>query len=87
MGQVRGLFQFEMGQTSGNGNGIYINGVWFLKNHVWKIKLEELHFLSISNLVFTTCVDWKNQVRIRQKIKFIQLDFSNSIFKKSSADQ
>ena len=32
---------------------------WFLKNRVWKIKSDELDFLSISNLSFTACVACK----------------------------
>ena len=64
---------------------------WFLKNRVWKIKLDKLEFLSISNLISTVwVVVWvasKIQVQNRQKIKFIQLDFSNLNFQKSSADQ
>ena len=39
---------------------------WFLKNRVWnlfsKIKLVEVDFLFISNLIFTACVACKNQV-------------------------
>jgi hypothetical protein len=58
-----------------------------LKNQVRKIKLDELDFLSTSNLNFAGYTGSKNQVQTRQKIKFIQLDFSNSIFQKSSADQ
>ena len=46
-----------------------------LKNQVWKIKLYELDFLSILNLIFTACVACKNQVRNRQKIKFILMIF------------
>ena len=44
-------------------------------------------FLSISNLIFTACVACKIQVQNRQKIKFVQLDFLNLIFQKSSSDQ
>ena len=36
---------------------------WFLKNQLGKIKLDKLDFLSISNLIFTACVDCKNQFR------------------------
>ena len=54
---------------------------WFLKNRVWKIKLDELDFLSISNLTFTACVACKIRVQNRQKIKFIQLDFLTWFFK------
>ena len=58
-----------------------------LKNRVWKIKLDEIDFWSIPNLIFTACVACKIQVRNRPKINFVQLDFSNFIFQKSSADQ
>ena len=51
----------------------------FLNNQVCKIQLDELDFLSISNLNFTACVACKTQVQNRQKFK---LDFS-----KSRADQ
>ena len=54
---------------------------YFLKNRVWKIKLDELDFCSISNLIFTACAACKIQIQNRPKIKIIQLDFSNSIFK------
>ena len=49
---------------------------WFLRNQVWKIKLEELDFLSVSNWNFTACVTCKIQVLNKQTIKFVQLDFS-----------
>ena len=58
-----------------------------LKNQVWKIKLDELDFLSILNSIFTACVACKIQAWNKQKIQFIQLNFSNWIFQKSSADQ
>ena len=52
---------------------------WFLKNRVWnlfsKIKLVEVDFLFISNLIFTACVACKNQVQNKPNIKFVQLDF------------
>ena len=60
---------------------------WFLKNWVWKIQLDELDFLSISNSIFWDNIRSKNKVWNRQKIKFVQFDFSNMIFQKSSADQ
>ena len=44
-------------------------------------------FLTTSNLNFAGYTSSKNQVRNKTKIKFVQLDFSNSIFRKSSADQ
>ena len=47
---------------------------WFLKNWVWKIKLDKLDFWSISNLNFSGTQ--------ALKIKLVQLDFSNSIFSK-----
>ena len=53
---------------------------WFLKDWVWKIKLDELDFLSILNLNFAGYTRSKNQFQTRQKIKFTQLDFSNSMF-------
>ena len=34
----------------------YFLSPYFLKNQVWKIKLDELYFLSISNLIFTAWV-------------------------------
>ena len=55
---------------------------WFLKNRFWKIKLDLLNFLSISNLNFAGFIVSKNQVRNKQKTQIIQLDFSNSIFQK-----
>ena len=60
---------------------------WFLKNGFRKIDFDEIHFWSFSNYIFTACVACKIQVRNRPKIKFAQLDFWNSIFQKSSADQ
>ena len=60
---------------------------WFLKNWVWKIQLDELDFLSISNFNFAGYTGSKNQVGNGQKIKFVPLNFSNSIFQKSSSDQ
>ena len=51
----------------------------------WKEILRfNLIFLSISNLKFAGYTGSKSQVQNRWKIKFIQLDFSNSIFQKSS---
>ena len=47
---------------------------WFLKNQVWKIKLDELDFWSISNLIITSCVVCKIQVRERPKIKYRSLE-------------
>ena len=38
-------------------------------NLYFKNFIFELHFLSISNLIFTACVACKNSVRKRQKIK------------------
>ena len=61
-----------------------MNCTWFLKNQVWKINLDELDFLSVLNLNFAGYTGGKNQVQTRQKIKFIQLDFSNLIFQKWS---
>ena len=60
---------------------------WFLKNQVWKIKFDELDFLTSLNWIFTASVACKIQVWNRPKIQFIKLDFSNSIFQKSSADK
>ena len=60
---------------------------YFLKNRVWKIKLDELDFCSISNYrIFTACAACKIQVQNRPKIKIIQLEFSNSIFKTIEAN-
>ena len=53
----------------------------------WKIQLDELDFLSISNLNFEAYTGSKNQVWNTQKIKFIQPDFSNLIFQKIKTDQ
>ena len=50
------------------------------------MKLDELDFLSIWNLIFAGYTGSKNQIRNRQKIKLIKLDFLNLIFQKSSAD-
>ena len=59
----------------------------------WKIKFEKS---SWTNLIFCPHIlklnfagyrGSKNQVGNRQKIKFVQLDLSNSIFQKSTADQ
>ena len=44
---------------------------------VWKIKFNGLDFLSILNWIFTSYTGSKNPVRNRQKIKFVELDFSN----------
>ena len=44
---------------------------------VWKIKYDEIDFLSKLNLIFTACVACKNLVQTRQKISFVELDFSN----------
>ena len=44
-------------------------------------------FLIILDWIFTASVACKNHVWNRQKIKFVQLDFSNLTFQKSSADQ
>ena len=45
---------------------------WFLKYQVWKIKLDELDFLSISNLNFAGYTGSKNQVQTRQKFEFFR---------------
>ena len=58
MGLVRGLFSFEMGQNSGS--WIYFDGVGFLKNHVCKIKFDELDFLSIFSLNFAGFLIFQN---------------------------
>ena len=50
---------------------------WFLKSLVWKIKFNELDFLYISNWIFAGYTGSKNQVRNRQQIQFVELDFSN----------
>ena len=41
---------------------------------------DDLDLFFFSNLIFTVYVARKIQVQNRQKIKFVQLDFSNSIF-------
>ena len=48
-----------------------------------KNQVGQIDFLSISNLNLQTTQTVQN----RQKIEFVQLDFSNSIFQKSIADQ
>ena len=61
----------------------------------WKIKLEKSSSSncifsqqkSISKLIFAGYTGSKNQVRNRQKIQFVELDFSKLIFQKSSTDQ
>ena len=45
-----------------------------------KIKLDELDFWSILNLIFAGYTGSKNQVRNRVKIQFVELDFLNLIF-------
>ena len=55
---------------------------WFLNNRVWKIKFNELDFLSSLNLDFTGYTGSKNPIWIGPKIQFIELDFSNLIFQK-----
>ena len=59
----------------------------FLKYRVWKIKFDELDFLSISNSNFAGYTGSKNLVQTRQKFQFIKLDFSISIFQNPSADR
>ena len=58
----------------------------------WNIEFENssrtiLIYLYFSNMIFTVYVARKIQVQNRQKIKFVQLDFSNSIVQKSSVHQ
>ena len=48
-----------------------------------KNQVGQIDFLSISNLNLQTTQTVQN----RQKIEFVKLDFSNSIFQKSIADQ
>jgi hypothetical protein len=47
--------------------------IWFLKNRAWKIKLDELDFLSILNLNFAGCTGSKNEIR---PTWFFKLNFS-----------
>ena len=54
------------------------NGLRILRSKRKKKPIKTKNFLA--------CVACKNQVGNRQKIKFIQLDFSYSIFQQSSAD-
>ena len=56
-----------------------------MKNRIWKIKLDELDFLYTSNLNFSGYTGSKSQAQTSQKVKFLRLDFSNSIFQKLSA--
>ena len=58
-----------------------------LKYRVWKIKFDELDFLSISNSNFAGCTGSKNLDQTRQKFQFIKLHFSNSTFQNPSADR
>ena len=54
------------------------------KNQVWtSFNLQK----SISNLIFAGYTGSKNPVWNRLKIQFVELDFSNLIFQKSSTDQ
>jgi hypothetical protein len=54
-----------------------------MKNKFGKIKFNELEFKSILNLIFTACVAFNNQF----KNQFVEIDFYNMIFPKSSTDQ
>jgi hypothetical protein len=49
----------------------------------WIFSLQK----SILKLIFAGYTGSKNQVRNRQKIQFVELDFSKLIFQKSSTDQ
>ena len=49
----------------------------------WIFSLQK----SISKLIFAGYTGSKNPVRNRQKIQFVELDFSKLIFQKSSTDQ
>ena len=49
----------------------------------WIFNLQE----SISKLIFASYTGSKNPVGNRLKIQFVELDFSNMIFQKSSTDQ
>ena len=62
---------------------------WFLKNQVVKSSLTNWIFSlqkSILKLIFAGYTSSKNPVRNRQKIQFIEHDFSKLIFQKSSTD-
>ena len=48
---------------------LYLSALDFWNLYFMKL-IFGLDFLSISNLIFTACVASKNQVRIKQKIKF-----------------
>ena len=60
----------------------------------WKIQFEKSSSTnwifnlqkSISKLIFAGYTGSKNPVRNRLKIQFVELDFSNLIFQKSSTD-
>ena len=72
---------------------MYTKTLYRSTHDFWKIDFEKssrmnLIFLSLSNLTFTASVAGKIQVRNKRKRnKLVQLDFSNSIFQKSSTDQ
>ena len=61
-----------------------ITKIFFLypKLSNWIFNLQK----SISELIFAGYTGSKNPVRNRQKIQFVELDFSNLIFQKSSTD-
>ena len=42
----------------------------------WKMDSDELHFWSISHLIFTACVACKIQVQNRPKMEFVEIHFS-----------
>ena len=48
---------------------------WFALDFL-KMDFDELHFWSISNLIFTVCVACKTQVWNRPKMEFVQIHFS-----------
>ena len=78
----------------GNFSGKYIRWFW-LQTLFWKINLEKSSSTnwilnlqkSISKLIFAGYTGSKNPVQNKLKIQFVELDFSNLIFQKSSTVQ
>ena len=75
--RVRSKFEFQVGHSNRNTTFTLLVCIWFLKNRVWKIKLDELDFWSISKFNFAGYTGSKINCL---KPKFVQHDFSNSIF-------
>ena len=54
---------------------------------VWSIEFDELDFYPSLNSIFLPGVALEIQVWNRQKMQFIKLDISNSMFQKSSENE